>query len=120
MTTIQPVVKEVLNGRTETETRATRYETETLAGITNSVSVPDTVVNYIPQLTEEYQEERSESYFEAVTHRDIYQPVHRKIIQPVEIRKVTPKTETVTNATRYETVRASLVVLNIGAPCNCQ
>ena len=77
-------------------------------------------MNYIPQLTEEYQEEHSESYFEAVTHRDIYQPIHRKIIQPVEIRKVTPKTETVTNATRYETVRASLVVLNIGAPCNCQ
>lgn len=120
VTTIQPVVKEVLNGRTESETRATRYETETLSGMTNSVSIPDTVVNYIPQLTEEYQEERSESYFEAVTHRDIYQPVHRKIIQPVEIRKVTPKTETVTNATRYETVRASLVVLNIGAPCNCQ
>lgn len=119
VTTVQPVVKEVLNGRTETETRATRYETETLASKTNSVSIPDTVVNYIPQLTEEYQEERSESYFEAVTQRDIYQPVVRKIIQPVEIRKVNAKTETVTNATRYETVRASLVVLNIGAPCDC-
>ena len=120
VTTVQPVVKEVLQGRTEQETRATRYETETLAGKTRSVTVPQTVVNYIPQLTEEYQEERSESYFEAVTHRDIYQPVHRTIIQPVEIRKVTPRTETVTNATRYETVRASLVVLNIGAPCDCQ
>lgn len=120
VTTVQPVVKEVLQGRTEHETRATRYETETLAGKTRSVTAPQTVVNYIPQLTEEYQEERSESYFEAVTHRDIYQPVHRTIIQPVEIRKVNPKTETVTNATRYETVRASLVVLNIGAPCDCQ
>jgi len=119
VTTIQPVVNEVLNGRTETETRATRYETETLAGRVESVSVPDTVVNYIPQLTEEYQEERSETYFEAVTQRDIYQPVVRTIIQPVEIRKMNAKTETVTNATRYETVRASLVVLNIGQSCNC-
>ncbi len=119
ITTVQPVVNEVLQGRTETETRETRYETETLSGKTESVSIPDTVVNYIPQLTEEYQEERSESYFEAVTQRDIYQPVVRTIIQPIEVRKVRATTETVTNATRYETVRASLVVLNMGAPCNC-
>ena len=119
VTTIQPVVKEVLQGRTEHETRATRYESETLAGKTHTVSIPDTEENYIPQITEDYQEEHSEYYFEAVTHRDIYQPVHRKIIQPVEIRKVNAKTETVTNATRYETVRASLVVLNIGAGCDC-
>ena len=119
VTTIQPVINEVLQGRTETEIRATRYETETLTGKTEAVSIPQTVVNYIPQLTEEYQEERSESYFEAVTQRDIYQPVVRTIVQPIEVRKMNPKTETVTNATRYETVRASLVVLNIGAPCNC-
>lgn len=120
ITTIQPVVNEALQGRVETETRATRYETETLAGITESVSIPDTVVNYIPQVTQESQEERSETYFEAVTQRDIYQPVVRTIIQPVEVRRVNAKTETVTNPTRYETVRASLVVLNIGAGCNCQ
>lgn len=119
VTTIQPVVKEVLNGRTETITNATRYETETLSTITESVMVPDTVVNYIPQVTEEYQEEYSETHFEAVTQRDIYQPVVRKIIQPIEIRKMNPKHETVTNPTRYETVRASLVVLNIGSPCYC-
>jgi len=119
VTTIQPVVNEVLQGRTETETRATRYETETLTGKTEAVAIPQTVVNYLPQLAEEYQEENSETYFEAVTQRDIYQPVVRTIVQPIEVRKMNPKTETVTNATRYETVRASLVVLNIGAPCNC-
>ena len=120
VTTVQPVVNEVLQGRIETETRATRYETETLSGIVESVSVPETVVNHIPQVTEEYQEERTETYFEAVTQRDIYQPITRTIIQPVEVRRVNAKTETVTNPTRYETVRASLVVLNIGASCNCQ
>lgn len=119
VTTIQPVVKEMLNGRTETETRATRYETETLSGKTEAVSIPETMVNYHPQLTEEYQEEVTETYFDAVTHRDIYQPVVRTLVQPVEVRKMNPKTETITNATRYETVRASLVVLNIGASCNC-
>ena len=119
VTTIQPVVNEVLNGRTETKTLPTRYETETLAGKTEHVHVPDTVVNYIPQITEEYKEERTETYFDAVTQRDIHQPIHRTIIQPVEIRKVNPKVETVTNPTRYETVRASLVVLNIGTPCDC-
>lgn len=119
VTTVQPVVKEVLKGRTETITNETRYETETLSTIKESVTVPDTVVNYIPQITEEHKEEYSETHFEAVTHRDIYQPVVRKIIQPIEVRKMNPKHETVTNPTRYETVRASLVVLNIGTPCDC-
>ena len=119
VTTVQPVVREVLKGRTETITHPTRHETEMLAMKTERVSVPQTAVNYIPQVTEEYHEEYSESYFEAVTHRDIYQPVKRTIIQPVEIRKVSPQHETVTNPTRYETVRASLVVLNIGESCHC-
>ena len=120
ITTIQPVVNEVLQGRTETETRATRYETETLAGQLESVSIPDTIVNYIPQVEEAYEEERTETYFEAVTQRDIYQPVTRTIIQPIEVRKMNARTETITNPTRYETVRASLVVLNIGDSCNCR
>lgn len=119
VTTIQPVVREVLQGRTETITNETRHETETLAGMTEAVSIPETVVNYIPQLLEQSQEEYSESTFEAVTQRDIYQPVVRTIIQPIEVRKMNPTTETVTNPTRYETVRASLVVLNIGSGCNC-
>ena len=120
ITTIQPVVNEVLNGRTEMETRATRYESETLAGQLESVSIPDTIVNYIPQVEEAYEEERTETYFEAVTQRDIYQPVTRTIIQPIEVRKMNARTETITNPTRYETVRASLVVLNIGDSCNCR
>ena len=119
VSTVQPVVKEVLKGRTETITNATIYETETLSTIKESVRVPDTVVNYIPQITEEHKEEYSETHFEAVTHRDIYQPMVRKIIQPIEVRKMNPKHEAVTNPTRYETVRASLVVLNIGTPCDC-
>ena len=119
VTTVQPVVREVLKGRTETITHPTRHETEMLAMKTERVTVPQTTVNYIPQVTEEYHEEYSESYFEAVTHRDIYQPVKRTIIQPVEIRKVSPQHETITNPTRYETVRASLVVLNIGESCHC-
>ena len=96
------------------------YETETLAGRVERAPVPQTVVNYIPQVTEEYQEERSETYFEAVTQRDIYQPVVRTIVQPIEVRKMNAKTETITSPTRYETVRASLVVLNIGSSCNCE
>ena len=119
VTTVQPVVREVLKGRTETITRPARHETEMLPTKTERVSVPQTVVNYIPQVTEEHKEEVTETYFDAVTHRDIYQPVKRTIIQPVEIRRVTPTHETVTSPTRYETVRASLVVLNIGESCHC-
>ena len=119
ITTIQPVEYVRVNETTETATNPTRYEEETLSGIVEDAVIPETVVNYMPQLTEEFVEERSETYFDAVVQRDIYQPVVRTIIQPVEIRRMNATTETVTNATRYETVRASLVVLNLGSPCNC-
>lgn len=119
VTTIQPVVSQVLKGRTETITNAVRYESETLPGKIERAYAPDTVINYIPQVKEVHEEEYSKTYFDAVTHRDIHQPVHKKIIQPVEVRKMNPKHETITNPTRYETVRASLVVLNIGESCNC-
>lgn len=119
VTTIQPVENVLVNERSETITNDTRYEEEILSGIVEDVTIPETVVNYIPQVTDEHVEERSETYFEAVTQRDIYQPVVRTIIQPIEYRRVNAVKETVTNATRYETVRASLVVLNVGAPCNC-
>ena len=119
ITTIQPIENILINARTETLTNAVRYEEEVLPGMVEDAFIPETVVNYIPQLTEDYREERSESYFDAVVQRDVYQPVVRTIIQPIEIRRVNATTETITNATRYETVRASLVVLNFGAPCNC-
>ena len=76
-------------------------------------------MNYIPQVSTQTREEVSETYFEAVTQRDIIQPVVRRIIQPVEYRRVRPQTERVTAPTRYETQRASLVVLNVGGGCNC-
>ncbi|WOR14867.1 hypothetical protein RYZ27_13905 [Hyphomonas sp. FCG-A18] len=119
VTTVQPVINEVLQGRVETETLPTRYEESTLASITESVMVPQTQVNYIPQVTEAFNEEYSESYFDAVTKRIVYQPKVVTRVQPVIIERVRGRTETVTNPTRYETVRASLVVLNLGAPCNC-
>ncbi|MEO0548832.1 MAG: hypothetical protein AAFZ91_02855 [Pseudomonadota bacterium] len=119
VTTIQPIENVLVTERHETITNDVRYEEEILSGIIEDVRVPDTVVHYIPQVQEDYVEERSETYFEAVTQRDIYQPVKRTIIQPIENRRVNAVKETVTNPTRYETVRASLVVLNVGAPCNC-
>lgn len=118
-TTIQPIVTEVVRGIHETETRDTLYRTETLDGMTQTALIPQTVVNYIPQIQEDYREEHTETYFEAVTQRDIYQPVVRTIIQPVVNRHIRGVTETVTNPVRYETVRASLVVLNLGTPCHC-
>lgn len=119
ITTVQPIEYIRVNEKTENITNAVRYEETVLDTIVEEAVIPETQVNYIPQVTEEYQEERSETYFEAVVQRDIYQPVVRTIIQPVEVRRVNAITETVNNPTRYETVRASLVVLNLGSPCNC-
>lgn len=119
ITTIQPIENVLVNGRTETSTNPVRYEEEVLAGRVEDAMIPQTVMNYIPQVTEDYREERSETYFDAVTQRDVYQPVVRTLVQPITYRRVNATTETVTNPTRYETVRASLVVLNLGAPCNC-
>lgn len=119
VTTVQPVINEVLRGRVERDTLGTQYEERMLPGITEGVSVPQTVVNYIPQVQNVSDEEYSESYFDAVTRRVVYQPKVINTVQPVIIERPRARTETETLPTRYETVRASLVVLNLGAPCAC-
>ncbi|WP_139792382.1 DUF2147 domain-containing protein [Henriciella litoralis] len=119
VTTIQPVERRILRGTTETVTAPTRYEEQYLQGRVEAEPIPQTQVNYIPQVETRTREEVTESYFEAVTQRDIIQPVVRKIIQPVEYRRVRPQVERVTAPTRYETQRASLVVLNVGPTCVC-
>ena len=120
VTNVQPIERRILRPQAETITEATRYEEERLSMIVQGVDVPETVVNYIPQVTTNQTEELTETYFEAVTQRDIYQPIVRTVVQPVEIRKVRPQVETVTAPTRYETVRGSQIVINIGTGgCAC-
>lgn len=120
VTNVQPIERRILRPRSETITEDTRYEEERLPVRVEAVDVPETVVNYIPQVTENRTEEVTETYFEAVTQRDIYQPIVRTVVQPVEIRKVRPQVETITAPTRYETVRASQIVINVGTPgCAC-
>ncbi len=120
ITTIQPVERQVLKATSETVTAPARVEEETLPVRVIEAVIPETVVNRIPQITEETREELIETTFEAVTTREVIQPVRRTLIQPVEIRRVNVTTETVTAPTRYETVRASLVVLNVTTPCGCK
>lgn len=119
ITTVQPVEHRLVNGRTETVTAPVQYEEERLAGRVETDPTPETVVNYIPQEQTENREEYTETYFEAVTQRDVIQPIVRTLVQPVEIRRPSIRTESVTAPVRYETVRASLVVLNMGGGCNC-
>lgn len=119
ITTVQPIERRLVRAQSETVTAPVQYEEQRLPGRVEEATIPETVVNYIPQVTEESREEYSESYFEAVTQRDVIQPIVRTLIQPVEIRRPRIQTETVTAPTRYETVRASLVVLNVGGGCNC-
>ena len=119
ITTVQPIEKRLVNGRTETVTAPVQYEEERLPGIVETDPTPETVVNYIPQVQTDNREEYTETYFEAVTQRDVIQPIVRTLVQPVEIRRPRIQTETVTAPVRYETVRASLVVLNLGGGCNC-
>lgn len=119
ITTIQPIERQILRGTTEQITAAVQYEETRLTGIVEDAIIPETQVNYVPQITEESRETLTETYFEAVTTRDVIQPIVRTLVQPVEIRRPSVTTETITNPTRYETVRASLVVLNVGGACNC-
>jgi len=120
ITTIQPVERRILRASSETEVRDTIYEEEIGPGRVEADPVPQTVDNFIPQVTTENREEVTETFFDAVTQRDIIQPIVRTLVQPVEYRRVRPQTETITRDTQYETVRASLVVLNVGGPCNCR
>jgi hypothetical protein len=119
ITTVQPIERQRLVGQTETITAAAQIEEQRLPGRVEDVVIPQTQVNFIPQVTEQTREEASETTFSAVTQRDVIQPIVRTLIQPVEIRRPNLQTETVTAPTRYETVRASLVVLNVGGACNC-
>ena len=119
ITTIQPIERRILRAQAETITAPVQYEEQTLPGRIEEAVIPETIVNYIEQVTEETRKELTETYFEAVTQRDVIQPIVRTLIQPIEIRRPNIQTETVTAPTRYETVRATLVVLNIGNGCNC-
>lgn len=119
ITTIQPVERRLLRAQSETITRDPIFQEERLAGIVEADPIPQTVENFIPQVTTENREEVTETFFDAVTQRDIIQPIVRTLVQPVEVRRVRGQTETLTNDTQFETVRASLVVLNVGGPCNC-
>ena len=119
ITTIQPVERRLLRAQSETVTRDPIFQEERLAGVVEADPIPQTVENFIPQVTVENREEITETFFDAVTQRDIIQPIVRTLVQPVEVRRVRGQTETLTNDTQFETVRASLVVLNVGGPCNC-
>ncbi len=119
ITTVQPIERQRLVAQTETVTAPVQFEEQRLTGRVIDAVIPQTVTNFIPVVSEETREEASESTFEAVTQRDVIQPIIRTLVQPIEVRRPNLTTETVTAPTRYETVRASLVVLNVGGPCNC-
>jgi hypothetical protein len=119
ITTVQPIERQQIRPRKETATAATRYETDYLPGRVIPAQVPQTRVNYIPQVNEVRREDYSETYFQAVTQRDVIQPIVTTRIQPVEYIRYNGVTETVTAPTQYETIRANQVVLNVGGGCLC-
>ncbi|MAI90987.1 hypothetical protein [Ponticaulis sp.] len=119
VTVIQPVQRQVIRGRSETVTAATRYETQTLPGRVIEANIPQTRVNYIPQVNEVAVQDVRETYFNAVTHREVIQPVVTTRVQPIQVVRYNPVTETVTAPVQYETIRANQVVLNVGGGCVC-
>ena len=119
ITTIQPVQREVIRGRTETVTAPTQYQTDYLPGRVIEAQIPQTRVNYIPQVNEVRRDDYSETYFDAVTRREVIQPIVTTRVQPVEYVRYNGLTETVTAPTQYETIRANQVVLNVGGGCIC-
>ncbi|MAP94878.1 MAG: hypothetical protein CMK07_08005, partial [Ponticaulis sp.] len=119
ITTIQPVERQFINGRKETVTAPVVYEQEYLPGRVEEAFVPQTRVNYIPQVNEVRRDDYRETYFDAVTRREVYQPIVTTRVQPVEYVRYNGVTETVTAPTQYETIRANQVVLNVGGGCIC-
>ena len=107
-TLIQPIERRVAQGRTEEATEDMRYEENRLPVRIERDATPTVVENYIPQVTTETRDEITESYYDVVSRRDIIQPIERTTVIPVQRRIVRPRTETVTNDTRYETNRAAL------------
>ncbi|WP_300391592.1 hypothetical protein [Henriciella sp.] len=119
-TTVVPVKRRILRPVTETVVNDTRYETRRAPVRVEEDTVPPVMETVTEEVNEVYRDEVNETYFDAVTEREIIQPVVRRLIQPVEYRKPNPVTETITAPTRYETQRASLVVLTVGEGCDCR
>ena len=119
ITTIQPIERRVIRGRKETVTNAVRFEQEVLPGRVEAEPIPQTNVNFIPQVTVQEREEVIETFFDAVTQRDVIQPIVTTLVQPIERRLPRARTETVTSPVRYETVRASMVSMDLGSVCTC-
>ena len=109
-TLVQPIERRIVRARTETITEDTRFEEERLPVRVESDPVPTPVDNLIPQETTQTREETTESFYDAVTQRDIIQPIVRTTVIPVQRRITRPRTETVTNETRYETRTAPVRV----------
>ncbi|MFC6198085.1 hypothetical protein [Ponticaulis profundi] len=119
ITTVQPVERQLINPRSETITAPVKYETEYLPARVDAQPIPETQVNYIPRVNVVNREDYRESYFEAVTRRDIIQPVVRTRVQPVTVERINGVKETITAPVQYETVRADMVVVNVGGGCVC-
>ena len=119
ITTIQPIERQLIRGRKEVVTAPTQYDTQYLPGRVIEAQIPQTRVNYIPQVNEVTREDYRETYFDAVTRREIVQPIVTTRVQPVEYIQYVGVTETVTAPPQYETVRGNPVVLNIGGGCIC-
>lgn len=119
ITTVQPVERQVIQGRKETVTAPVIRETDYLPGRTIPAQIPQTRENYIPQINEVRRDDYRETYFEAVTQRDVYQPIVTTRVQPVQYVRYNGVTETVTAPTQYESIRANTVVLNVGGGCVC-
>ena len=119
ITTVQPIQREQIQPRRETVTAPTRYETDYLPGRVVPAVVPQTRLNYIPQVNEVRRDDYRETYFSAVTRRDVIQPIVTTRIQPVEYVRYNGITETVTAPVQYETVQGGPVVVSVGGGCLC-
>ena len=109
-TLVQPIERRIVRARTETITEDTRFEEERLPVRVEQDPVPATVDNVIPQETTETRDEVTETFYDAVTQRDIIQPIVRTTVIPVQRRITRPRTETITNETRFETRTAPVRV----------
>ena len=102
--------RRIVRARTETITEDTRFEEERLPVRVEQDPVPAPIDNVIPQETTETREEVTETFYDAVTQRDIIQPIVRTTVIPVQRRITRPRTETITNETRFETRTAPVRV----------
>jgi len=116
ITKVQPVIKEVINPKTQEVTQPVKKEQVVLQPIINKDKLPKLQENVTVQEKIVDQVKRTEVVEDVVARRDIIQPIERTTIIPVQRRIDRPVIQEETRQIRHETRKAPVQLIPAPTP----